>query len=848
MNLCGSHRWQDVVRLVLSPSFWFDRCWPGLRKYCFSLALISAISAKCLHIYSHITSLYPSELFLWGPTFFVQDIICILLVHTLCRNWQRRWVRAVSSLPAIFLSVTISGLAAANIYFYVETGAEIHWRQARGFHGDVASVKTLLTGMLGVGIVEVVFFATSYFATPHLYNGVEILVDTIVSYAAMRNCWRRKQTTEDAKSYEQVALQDSDDEDSDPVSLNMEDPMEAPEPRSRLSRVLGLLAVGCTVFLFLLRCARPSDPTYMFLSQTVIVGPLDKGKSSSEQSVQLPKLEGDYSWLGNHTALAPPPKLDWLPAKELEGFRDWYQSADNKKAPVHYDPKKDPLHISNLDSQVIEPLREALKSGNVNIKHILLFKLESTREDVFPLRKESDLFKIISETYGGNQVPPEVEARLANLTRTAEKLTGTRSGFNDDEKTFKPYGGLHAKNAYTAATFTLKSITASVCGLLPLVMDFSREYNYHIYQPCMPHILGALNTQLNNTPTTDNYTSWPWRSKFMQSITDHYDNQDLLLPALGFNDTIAEDQINEDLQKKGKPLPEKMNFWGYPESRIRDYFLNAFKEAEEKHERLFIGHLTGITHHPWDTPSHEYNELIGSPLLKNTENVNRYLNTVGLGDQWIQDVLNILEEAGVANETLFVMAGDHGIALPENNGLTPYDNPHVANFHVPLVLAHPQLPQVDIDPRVTSMQIVPTVLDLLVESSSLDEQSAHAIKDLLPMYEGQSMIRPLIPEKDGVEDWQFSVMNTGATWLALRSATKPYRLIVPLVADVEWRFSDIEVDPHELDYLMSFDLLALMKQVKRRHGEDAMKWINDAAHVAEWWVKDNWRRYEYVPS
>ena len=146
------------------------------------------------------------------------------------------------------------------------------------------------------------------------------------------------------------------------------------------------------------------------------------------------------------------------------------------------------------------------------------------------------------------------------------------------------------------------------------------------------------------------------------------------------------------------------------------------------------------------------------------------------------------------------------------------------------------------------MQILPTILDLLVESSSLTKEATDAIKELLPLYEGQSMIRELVPEKDGKLDWQFTVMNTGATWLALRSAPKPYRLVVPLVPDVPWRFSDVDADPHELRTLQSFNLLPLLERVQQVHGDEAVEWINLAAHVAQWWVTENWRRYEFVPE
>jgi hypothetical protein len=554
-------------------------------------------------------------------------------------------------------SLGISGLSAANISFYVATGAEIHWRQAHNFHGDKAAVKTLLTGLTGLVIVEILFIGAAWFSTPHLFNFIKAILGVFKS--VLPKAWRRERQSPILKSYEQVAPEDwEEDRSASDSNLNLQEPGQLPQ-ETRCSIWLQALIFGCATFVVILRCVRPTNASYNFLSATVIVTPFDKNQAQSQSSVRLPKLPGDYSWLGNHTALAAPPVFDWLPQEILAGFTDWYENA-NHTARVHYDAAHDPLHISNLENEVLDSLREILQGGSVNIKHVLLLKLESTRADVFPLRKESYFGEMISESFHNGQLPAEVEDRLANLTPTAERLTGTSSGFNGD-KTVQSYGGFHATNAYTADTFTLKSILATVCGIDPLVVDFNREYLYHIYQPCLPHVLEALNTQFNETENAtenDNYTSWPWRTMWMQSITDDYDNQNLLTPALGFKHIVTDLNITHDLEKAGGPMPDKYNFWGYPERELGVYYRKAIEAAEEKKERLFISHLTGITHHPWDTPHQEYEEMISHGWWGKNKKVNRYLNTLGVADKWLAELLNVLEETGVANETLVVMVGD----------------------------------------------------------------------------------------------------------------------------------------------------------------------------------------------
>lgn len=189
------------------------------------------------------------------------------------------------------------------------------------------------------------------------------------------------------------------------------------------------------------------------------------------------------------------------------------------------------------------------------------------------------------------------------------------------------------------------------------------------------------------------------------------------------------------------------------------------------------------------------------------------------------------------------------MSLPNDGGVTPYDNPHIGSFHVPIILAHPKLPAVEINTPIISHQILPTILDLLIQTSSAGENGIQILRDMLPLYEGQSLIRPLIPEQDGKKDWQFTVMNTGGSWLGMRSAARPqFRLVVPLVVDLEWRFTDLNRDPDELHPIQHFSLLDLFEALEDEYGEDGTNYLREAAHVAEWWVLDNWRRYGYSPA
>jgi len=263
----------------------------------------------------------------------------------------------------------------------------------------------------------------------------------------------------------------------------------------------------------------------------------------------------------------------------------------------------------------------------------------------------------VRESYGG-KIPKEIEDRLSHLTPNAEHFTGFDNGFGkNDQDRPKPRGGLSAKNAYTSGTFTLKSITGSHCGLNPLAVDKNREWLYNIYQPCLPHILEAMNRQLNITSETDDWTAWPWHTMWMQSVSD-YDNLTQLMPVLGFQDQINQETIDEI---GGEYAPDKSQIVpdrGYMDKVLKNYLRDVVAYAERNHTRLFLSHLTGASHLPWDLPGHQSEDLVANKGRTLNEHLNRYLNTLVYQDQWLTEILNILQEAGVADDTLFVMVGD----------------------------------------------------------------------------------------------------------------------------------------------------------------------------------------------
>lgn len=93
-------------------------------------------------------------------------------------------------------------------------------------------------------------------------------------------------------------------------------------------------------------------------------------------------------------------------------------------------------------------------------------------------------------------------------------------------------GGLNVHGALTGSSLTFKSILGSHCGVHPLPVDLLEETGLEIYQPCLPQLFELFNTRKNpyapseiseRDDSASEALKNPWKSVFMQSITDDYD-------------------------------------------------------------------------------------------------------------------------------------------------------------------------------------------------------------------------------------------------------------------------------------------------------------------------------------
>jgi glucan phosphoethanolaminetransferase (alkaline phosphatase superfamily) len=134
----------------------------------------------------------------------------------------------------------------------------------------------------------------------------------------------------------------------------------------------------------------------------------------------------------------------------------------------------------------------------------------------------------------------------------------------------------------------------------------------------------------------------------------------------------------------------------------------AWIDALPRGQRFFLTYLPIAGHHPYETPERgsfpEHDEL------------GRYRNALLYGDASLGTLIEGVRSRGLADNTVWVIFGDHGEAFGQHEG--NYGHTfflYEENIHVPLVIAAPGLLHGQTRSRkvVSLVDVAPTVLDLL---------------------------------------------------------------------------------------------------------------------------------------
>lgn len=652
---------------------------------------------------------------------------------------------------------------------------------------------------------------------------------------------------------------------------------------------------------------RPGDP-YNHMSTTVPIHFLDiflpepdhcsEQRTIATNKFPYPELinnpeawlepNGDFKgWAGSNVSRAEEychrRRPDWLPAEPPRGFLRWDPERWNPKNPISYNatvdewgltcpgmeippafynPVSDPLKISNLDNDILEPLKKELEK--VKIKNVVFILMESLRQELFPLKQGSAIHQSIISANEKDQ-QEAINALLSKLTPNTEKITGVSGGFTDangkpydnsktswNDHTEEGYGGINVMGSHTMASLSTKSFGSNHCGVWPMPVEQFDEADTDPYQPCMIQLLEMFNRQKDNETATDSddFRDWQWKSALFEAETETYDRQYIFDQKMGFKHTICRWELENDAKRYNASdvnyIPN--NYFGLPEPVLKPYIKDFVNNATANKERVWMSHFTSSTHHAFGLPDafprEEYLPHTGSNNWHT--DFYKYLNTIRYHDQWLGELLEMFEELGMTNETLIVFAGDHGQAFKEDyHKIGTYDVPHISSFRVPIMFRHPHLPRYQYSVNASTLNIVPTIVDLLRSTGSLDSKDTAIADELIHEYQGQSLIRPYKPKEGNRRAWNFHVINIGAGMMAVTSADTHWRMVLPVQKTFEFRFTDLGSDPEEASPTTAWDPEQLTEAVDKQYGPEAAKWAKEAIDIARWHTIEQQRLWRW---
>lgn len=240
-----------------------------------------------------------------------------------------------------------------------------------------------------------------------------------------------------------------------------------------------------------------------------------------------------------------------------------------------------------------------------------------------------------------------------------------------------------ALRAHAVVPHTSKALVALLCGIEPHLQMLATEgMPDGLPGRCLAHLLRGVG----------------YEAAFFQSATGHFEGRKGLISNLGY----AEFYPSERFPKDGF---ERANYFGFEDAIMLDPSAIWLKARSQK--PTFTTFLTLTPHHDYLAP-----RRYGRKHYTDDTEHNRYLNAVHYVDGFAGEVLRRYREAGLYDDTLFFIVGDHGEAFGQH-GLKQHDAvPYQEVLHVPWLMIdgrNPSKPQ-KIHHLVSHLDALPTLV------------------------------------------------------------------------------------------------------------------------------------------
>ncbi|TKX18910.1 sulfatase-like protein 4 [Elsinoe australis] len=459
----------------------------------------------------------------------------------------------------------------------------------------------------------------------------------------------------------------------------------------------------------------------------------------------------------------------------LEGLHKLFRST-----PHHHGPE-----AMYAAPRVMLPTSPAYLGNRID--HVVLFVLESGREDAVP-NPERFVHNVGLEFLEPYK-PTDVMPFLTSLHQSSWVVP----------------------NVTASADYTTKSFTNIIAGAWPANQDHAvieAHPKSLSYQEPLPKALNRFAMSRGRQAS----------SAYFSAGKDDFVEYDKVIQKLGFDRyyNYSAIEARHKLDHLEPPLP--FGFFGTADDEVlphvHQWLSSQFEAPSDGVPPLTLAtFLTSASHLPFQLRD-EYPKRRYVSEDRSDDWSNKYLQAWQSTDDYICNIWSMYNERNLIDNTLFVFLGDHGLAL--------HDEHHKfwstlgvwteAAFRVPLFFSNPGLrPGTHQAPSSTTLDIVPSIMDLLINSHphlpqpappdsvnllDLDPKQCEMSR-LLQIYEGTSVFRS--PKPDQSARVTFSVTNPGDNHPVLGQGDM--RLVIDKIDDVVSAYH-IGFDPHQLVDLM----------------------------------------------
>lgn len=257
-----------------------------------------------------------------------------------------------------------------------------------------------------------------------------------------------------------------------------------------------------------------------------------------------------------------------------------------------------------------------------------------------------------------------------------------------------------AEKFYATTNFTVKSEHAIHCSSL----------DFMIGEPLSKRKLPVKSHCLPQRITEEGY-----RTMWFHGNTKTFYKRDAYLPKIGFNEIYSRDELDPD---NSAPILG----WGLPDPLLFDTVLDKLEASDEP----FYAEVLSVSNHlPFN---YDWNIDFPEHLQSTDTMFDRYRRGIYYTDQAVKGFYERFSESELANNTVLVITGDHGIwtfSDEAQSGLTKNEQ----FFRVPFIMVTPDKQQQSISDIASHLDIAPTLTQMLNLTGNDD-------------YMGQSLLNP----------------------------------------------------------------------------------------------------------